>query len=229
MFPLIIVGIVVLFIGLFVLSAMQARRRRQELSAWAASRGLTFNPERDGSLSGRFPAFPCLHQGDGGRYAFNLMQGRWGPRDILAFDYHYETHGTDSKGHRTTHHHRFSAVVLASPVPLKPLFIRRESLFDKMAAFLGYEDIDFESAEFSRRFCVKAPDRRWAFDVMHARTIEFMLSQPDFNLQFDPACVMAWRSTTFRDLEFSQAADLIAGILDRMPAYLVQQQMQTAN
>jgi len=119
------------------------------------------------------------------------MEGTWSDRHLLAFDYHYETHSTDSKGHRRTNHHHFSAVILASALPLKPLFIRAEGFFDKLTEFVGFDDIDFESAEFSRKFYVKAKDRRWAYDVIHARTMEFLLSMPRFTIQFDRNNVIA--------------------------------------
>ncbi len=56
------------------------------------------------------------------------------------------------------------------------LLIRREGLFDKLAGAFGFDDIDFESVEFSRRFHVKSPDKRFAYDVIHARMMEFLLA-----------------------------------------------------
>ena len=46
----------------------------------------------------------------------------------------------------------FSTIVVESDVVLEPLFIRPERLFDKVKEFVGIDDIDFESAEFSRKF-----------------------------------------------------------------------------
>jgi len=110
----------------------------------------------------RFPNFTCLQEGSN-RYACNIMQGTDAGHGVCAFDYHYETYSTDSKGNRTTYHYNFSVVIISTGLPLKPLSIRRETFFDKVGAFLGCEDINFESAEFSRAFFVKSPDRRWAF------------------------------------------------------------------
>ena len=202
-------------------------KRRKELAAWAQAHGLGFSAGREEDIEYRYPNFQCLHQGDN-RYACNVMQGRWHERECAAFDYHYETHSTDGRGGQQTEVHEFSAVVLASPVPLKPLSIRHEGFFDKVAEFFGLDDIEFESAEFNRRFHVKSPDKKWAFDVIHQRTMEFMLSMPDFSLQFGADAVIAWRNRKLKPAEFGQAADLIAGILDRLPEYLVKQQMGQA-
>ncbi len=223
--PFAVGGMVVLVIGLSIWGAILARKRREALQAWAAGKGMSFDAGRDSSLDERYPGFSCLRQGSG-RYAYNRMRGRVGDRRVEAFDYHYETHHTDSEGKRKTSHHHFSAVVVDSGLPLKPLLVRAESVFDKIAGAFGYDDIDFESAEFSRRYCVKSPDRKWAYDVLHARTIEFLMQQPKLTLEFDYAHVMVWRGSKM-DVEGYEAALAMAmGVLDRLPQYVVEQQVQ---
>jgi hypothetical protein len=217
----------VLFIGLaialFLYGRYKTAQRRQELADWACGRGLQFSDIKSHSLDARFPEFDCLRQGDD-RYAYNTMEGDWSGRPFFGFDYHYETHSTDSKGRRQTHHHYFSAVILESDILLRPLFIRPEGFFDKVTEFFGYDDIDFESAEFSRKFYVKAQDKRWAYDVLHQRTMEFLLSRPTFTLKFDFRRVIAYRGSTFKPAEFEQAAGVIRGILDLLPEYVRRQE-----
>ena len=215
-----VAGVVIV---LAIVGAIKQSQRRKELLAWAAAKGLHFSQEHIGGLDARFPAFSCLRQGDN-RYAYNTISGDWNGRRLFGFDYHYATHSTDSKGRRRTHHHHFSAVILDSDLPLKPLFLRPEGFFDKVTEFFGADDIDFESAEFSRKFYVKAPDRRWAFDVIHQRTMEFLLARPQYSMQFDLGCVMAWTGGVFSVAQFANAADTIAGVLDRLPEYVKRQQ-----
>lgn len=219
----VIVLFVVVFIGAIIYARYAAAKRRKELAAWAQGKGLSFDPSNDKGMDERFPEFDCLRQGSD-RYAFNRMEGDWSGRRLLGFDYHYETQSTDSKGRRTTHDHHFSAVILDSTVPLKPLFMRPEGFFDKVTEFFGYDDIDFESAEFSRKFYVKSPDKRWAYDVIHQRTMEFLLEMPRFTIKFDRQQVIAYRSSRFKPGDFTAAVEVIAGILDRLPEYVVQQQ-----
>jgi len=219
--PLFIV-LMVVFFGVFGAYAYYAKaKRRKALQAWAQSKGFCFEPGRE-RIEGRFPGFGCLRQGSN-RYACNRVAGRWHGRPMSAFDYHYETHSTDSKGRRQTHHHAFSAVVLGNDVPLKPLFIRPEGFFDKVKDFFGFDDIDFESAEFSRRFHVSAEDKRWAFDVIHARTMEFLLAQPHFSIQFDGPHAIALRSQKFSPQDFENAATVLDGLLAGLPDYVVEQ------
>ncbi len=204
-------------IVLAVLGYQQAKKRRMALAAWASSRGLSFDPSHDRRMDDRYPEFKCLRQGDN-RYACNVMAGNAGARPVCAFDYHYETHSTDYTS--TTHHH-FSAVIVATGLPLKPLVIRKEGFFDKIGEFLGFDDIDFESAEFSREFCVKSPDRRWAFDVLQQSTMEFLLAAPRFALEFHESDVIAYRGRTFQAEEFDAALKVIEGVLQRLPDYLL--------
>ena len=226
MAPVLIILLILLTIAIVAFTWWQREQRKKALAAWAESRGLYFTAESDYGLEERFGEFDCLRHGDN-RYAYNIMEGSWGGRAMLAFDYHYATHSTGSRGRRTTHHHYFSAVILQSSVPLKPLFIRPEGFFDKVTEFFGFDDIDFESAEFSRKFFVKAPDKRWAYDVIHQRMMEFLLAMPQFTIKFAQGHVIVYRSSMFSTDDFEAAAEVARGILDRLSDYLVKEQMET--
>ncbi|MBI1337790.1 MAG: hypothetical protein GC164_12625 [Phycisphaera sp.] len=219
MMPLIFIAFVVLVIVLIVAGQQQQKKRREALSAWAASRGWTYSEAKDRSFDERFEGFGSLRSGSN-RYAYNIITGRLDKRDVLAFDYHYQTTSTDSKGHTTTHHHYFSAVIIHAAQPLKPLMIRPESVLDKISGFFGYDDIDFESAEFSRAFYVKSPDRRWAYDVLQPTTIEFLLQAPRYAIEFDPQRVIARNGRLFEPDGYESAISVVVGVLDRLPGYL---------
>jgi len=217
-FIVILIIAVIGFIGFTLLSYYFAEKRREQLSRWAASRGLSFDAAKDSSMEDRYPGFACLREGDD-RYAYDIMQGadQKQTRSICAFDYHYETYSTDSKGNRQTHHYHFSAIVVDTGLPLRPLSIRSETFFDKIGEFLGHEDINLESAEFNRRFHVTSPDRRWAFDVLPQPTMEFLLESPRFALEIQNGCVLAYTKSTFSADEFESALGVVCGFLDRIP------------
>jgi hypothetical protein len=219
---LFIAGIIILIIAIGIVGRLMALKRRKELMAWAQAHGLRFIPSRDASIDERFPGFSCLRRGSN-RYAFNISEGTIDNRQIRAFDYHYETHSTDSKGRRKTHHHYFSAVIINTNLLLKPLFIRPENMFDKLTEFFGFDDIDFESAAFSRAFFVKSPDRRWAYDVIQQSTMEFLLSSPRYTIEFDRSYILACRNSRFSPVEFDAALDVAAGIVTRLPLSLVKE------
>lgn len=219
---LFVIGVIVVII-VGVLGHLAEKKRTKELLAWATSNGLRFSDRRDSSMDDRYPEFDCLREGSR-RYAFNIMNGRWEDRGFLAFDYHYETYSTDSKGRRQTHHHYFSAAIVEPDIVLKRLFIRPEGFFDKVKAAFGFDDIDFESAEFSKRFFVKSADRKWAYDVIHARTMEFLLKAPKHTIEFDERCVGVWTGKRWSPQQFVSAARVVHGVLDRLPDYVVEQQ-----
>lgn len=220
-------GFFILMIVLAVLGSIQAKKRREAMALWCRRHGLSFSEGRERGFRDAYPDFRCLHAGDQDRYAFNICTGRWNGRPMIAFDYHYETESTDSKGKRSTTSHYFSAITLEAELSIEPLVIRPEGLWDKLTQFFGYDDIDFESAEFSRRFHVSSPDRRWAYDVLHPRAMEFLLDAPQRTIQFGHGCVLVHGGGRYDPIEFEQSIAIAAGLLDKMPDYLRQAQTVT--
>jgi hypothetical protein len=217
MFVALIAGI----IAIAVYAHRQAEKRRAAIAAWAAGHGLTFRRDRDRSIESRYP-FSCLSQGHN-RYAHNISSGQVRDYGVCAFDYHYETYSSDSKGRRTTHHHHFSAVILQTALPLRPLAIRPENFLDRIGEFVGFDDIDFELAEFSREFHVKSPDKRWAFDVLHQESMEFLLAAPRFNIEFQEGFAMVRRTRRFAPEDFEAAFSVATGLIDRLPGSVVRE------
>lgn len=204
-------------IGLAVLAHRAAKKRREELAAWATSQGWHYSEGKVGSLEDRFPSFDQLQQGDN-RYGFNVMRGRVDEREAFAFDYHYQTYSTDSKGRRRTHHHEFSAIVIDSGLDLTHLRIRAEGFFDKMKGAFGFDDIDFESAEFSRAFWVTSEDKRWAYDVLHQGTMEFLLESKRLPIEFETGpYVIVWTAKKWAPAQFEYALQYADTILDGIP------------
>jgi hypothetical protein len=221
-FAVFMVLLVILVIVAAVFSHRAAKKRQAALVLWATQNDLSFDLAREHSLETRFPLHKCLREGSN-RYAENVMVGERNGRGICAFDYHYETYSSNSKGGRQTHHHHFSAVVLDTGLPLKSLNIRSENFLDKITEFVGYDDIDFELTEFSNKFYVRAPDRKWAYEVLHQSTMEFLLESPRFTLEMAGPWLMARRTGRLKPVQFSEALGVAAGILDRLPRYLLRQ------
>ncbi len=208
LFVLMIFGIVFLIISLYSLE------RRRKMAAYAESIGWEFSPDKDKNLDAQYPSFKCLNHGHS-RYAKNIMRGQRDTQDVTAFDYHYAT--GQGKSRRD---YNFSALIMRSPLPLESLYIRPEHIFDKISDFFGYDDIDFESAEFSRAFYIQAPDKRWAYQVIHPQMMNFLLESARFHVQFSVSDIIAWRSKRFQERDFEAAFGLIQGLLERIPAYV---------
>ncbi|MBS3820797.1 MAG: hypothetical protein KGY81_03440 [Phycisphaerae bacterium] len=210
----ILIGAAIIAYGIYA-----AVKRRKEMHAWATRHGMRFRPGKDKSVDDRYPNFKCFHRGHS-RYGKNFISGEYKGRGFLAFDYHYTTGSGKNQSH-----HSFTAVILTLGLPMKPLSIRPEGFFDKVTEFFGYDDIDFESAEFSRRFYVRAPEKRWAYDVLHTRTMAYLLSVEPHNIEFDGVWALAHRgSRVLKTHELEQAADILCEIVDQLPDYVVAQQ-----
>jgi hypothetical protein len=173
---IVVIAIIAIVAGYF---SYQAHLRRQaELAGLAAARGWQYDAAKDHAHDERYGHFSLFTQGSS-RYAYNTIRGAlkidgqsW---RVQLGDYHYQTtHHNGKHTQRVSHH--LSYVIVETPyLGLPELFIRREHLLDKVAGFIGFDDIDFESAEFSDRFCVKSRDKRFAYDVLHPRMMEFLL------------------------------------------------------
>jgi hypothetical protein len=163
-------------IGYFVWKAEQ--KRTDELRAFALELGWTFSSSRRSASAAEFANFGCFQRGHS-RSAFNTLEGvievAERAYDVRMGDFRYKVTSGSGKNRRT-HTYTFSYAVVRLPFgSVPPLLIRRERLLDKLAGAFGFPDINFESAEFSRRYCVKSPDRRFAYDVIDQRMIEFLL------------------------------------------------------
>ena len=215
----IFIVVLALIIGGAIYSALVAKKRREELFSLAARLGLNFSPGNDSELAERFGFLDKLAQGDN-RYAFNVISGTYRQNQVLVFDYHYETHSTDSKGNTTTYHHYFSFFILFLPMSFPELKITREGLLSKIAQALGYEDIDFESAEFSRAFCVRSKDRKFAYDVCNAQMMEYLLANRDLSIEIEgPALALAFDSCLSAP-EIEADLQRLLEIRLRLPDYL---------
>jgi hypothetical protein len=216
--PLLPIIIVTAVVAVFAIYAYFASRRKNELLAWAAANGFNFSPDDDSEFDYKFPNFNCLRRGSG-RYAKNVITGSVEGRTFFALDYHYTTGSGKS-----TQHHSFSAVIVQNPIWCKPLLIRPENFFDKLCEFVGFDDINFESAEFSRNFFVKSPDKKWAYDIIHPQAMDFLLKSPLFSIQLDTLYTIAWKDSKFKIDDFENALNIVHGLFQRVPGYVLELQ-----
>ena len=71
------------------------------------------------------------------------------------------------------------------------LHVRRENIGDRVLGALGFDDIDFESEEFSRKFYVASDNKRFAYAVIHPRMIEFLLQTTPPHIELvDGVCLL---------------------------------------
>ncbi len=215
---MIAVVFVVLMAAAAIYGLAQARKRREALTQLAQHLQLGFNPGQDRSIAGRFSFLKQLAQGSN-RYATNILSGTYRQNEILAFDYHYETYTQDKNGTQTEHHW-FSFFILTLPASFPELTIRREGFFTRIAEVFGYQDINFESAEFSKTFNVRSPDKKFAYDVCNAQMMEYLLANRDLSIEIEnDALALAFTSRlSAEQIEFN--LQRLIEIRSRLPEYL---------
>jgi hypothetical protein len=205
------------------LAHLAAKRRREELRALAAELGWRFEPREDTSHDEEYAHFEIFRRGHA-RVAFNTLvgsveiDGRGYP--AKAGDFRYRMTTGSGKSRRTSTY-TFSYLIFHLPFATPDLLIRPEGLFDRVAGALGFEDIDFESAEFSRRFHVKSSDRRFAFDVVHPRMMEYLLAgrPPLIDVERGRCCSSDGRAR-WRRQEFESRLRFLRGFFDLWPDHL---------
>ena len=181
--PAVIVLIVIAAVALIATVAYfgwkAEQARMQALRELAAELGLRFDPGVDHDHDDQYAQFEIFRRGHS-RVARNTLHGTIllfeRPCRILTGDFRYKVTSSNGK-QTTTHTYDFSYLIVHPPWDTPPLLIRPEGVFDKIKGMFGFDDIDFESAEFSRKFYVKSDDKRFAYDVLHPRMMEFLLAE----------------------------------------------------
>jgi hypothetical protein len=106
------------------------------------------------------------------------MWGRWQDLPVAVTDFWYYDESTDSKGSRTRTYHRFSVAEIQVAAWMPHVSIGRENLLTAAIEHAGFHDIEFESEDFNRTFRVKSEDREFAFKLVDARMMRWLLSIP---------------------------------------------------
>ena len=236
--------VVIAVLGVAAIFAWRHQQARsQALSQLAAELGFFFHPDgvpqtpggdllsgllgllSAGGEDARYRAFGVFNRGRD-RRAYNTLQGALmlphadGTRracDAVLGDFRYTT-GSGKNQH--THH--FSYLVVKLPYgPVPETIVRPEGFFDQVAGFMGFDDIDFESAEFSDAFHVKGADKRFAYDLCDPRMMHFLLASRPCMFEIDRfhICISNGRSR-FTPMEFKQQIAWAAAFLEQWPRHL---------
>lgn len=207
-----------IIVAIAVTASVIERKRRAALAEFASRCGLSFRPERDYELAKRFQWLDALARGSN-RYAYNIVSGTWKDHEVLLFDYHYQITTSNGKTTRTSHHH-ISVFTLTLPAAFPELRIVPENFGSKIAQAFGWEDIDFESAEFSRKFVVRSKDRKFAYDVCHPRMMEFLLEHPTLQVEIEGQIMATWSTGRLQPEAIGQCLDRSVALRKLMPDYL---------
>jgi hypothetical protein len=221
--------LIILVVGLIVAGMVfvhrQARKRREALRAFAADRSLTFVEGHDSDHDDRFARFAMFRKGHS-RAAFNTMEGTILISDrsvrVRTGDFRFREERGSGKNRRTVTIN-LSYLVVWNPFGVGPeTIVRREGLFDRLKGVLGFDDIDFESVEFSKAYHVSSEDKRFAYDLIDPRMMEFIMSTspPAFEIDGEYICISDGKSLWDTEA-FGRQLDWAGEFLNHWPRHLV--------
>jgi hypothetical protein len=215
---LIIVLAVGLAVALVIIGYRLEKKRREAFQSLAARLGMTYTA-RDSTIASQYRFLDALCRGEN-RYAYNVLSGTFEGYPARAFDFHYETHSHDSRGRRTTHHHHFSFFLIEQEKAFPELRIYPEDFLSKLGQMMGFDDIDFESIEFSKAFVVRSADRKFAYDVCHTRMMEYLLAHRELSVEVEGRCIAISFNSRLKPEEVPVRLRQLVEIRRLFPEYL---------
>ena len=168
---LLIAIIVVAVVALLYVQRLFQQRRIEALQRAGAGLGLFIASESDtAALQSSLSTFHLFSQGHSRRLS-GLIQGIARDVPVSLFDYRYFT-GSGSKNNRIREQ---TVVCLQMDGAALPVFaLRPETVWNKMGAWLGGQDIDFESApDFSSRYVLQGTDEAAVRGLFADRVLAF--------------------------------------------------------
>jgi len=182
--------------------------------------GWTYDRAPDSDLPSWY-THPLFKRGDS-HEASNLMRGAFQVGDLrldcVMGDYTYHVKYGKSQGTYWQ-----SIILLTLPYePAPGLDIRGEGLGDTLLSTLGFDDIDFESEEFNRKFYVSSNHKQFASAVIHPRMIEFLMqtTPPRVELR-DGVCLLYEYRTPWSADQFRKQLAWAHQFLDLWPVRLL--------
>ncbi|MCP4291323.1 MAG: hypothetical protein GY780_05750 [bacterium] len=215
MAPYLIALFFVIIIVFAIYAWQQEQKRRAALRHWCRRQGWKMLDHSIQGWNRDYPGIKLFQRGRG-REGDNIITGHFRDRPVTLLDYEYVT---GSGKNRTTHRH--GVTLLSCDFPTIPLQIRREHIFDKVGEFIGAGDINFESAEFSRKFYVKSADRKWAYDVIHTRTMEYLLQAPEYSVEFGFGEIAIIKTGRCNGEHYEEMVAMAMKLHDLIPDYVI--------
>lgn len=200
-----------------------AKARQAALAALARQWGVRFSPRVQRDPIHRFPGHDWFEQGED-QWLSNVLAGdaELAGRSVTvdAGDFTYQTSSTDAKGNRTTTTHCCSYFVVDLGMPTPNLAVRPEGFGDKLKGLFGFRDLEFESAAFNSKFHVRASDKKFAYDVCHARAQESLMQAQFTAFALVDGRLLVPGDRQWSPEQFVQARAFAAALLAAWPAFV---------
>ncbi len=203
------------FVTIVIFSLLASQKRRKDMIVLAADLGLKFfrvDPYRLPRKHGDMRAFSTPGRS---RKAYNTMSGEVDGLSVIITDYRY----TISSGRNSQTIHSTYCLVYTGKA-LGSINVRPENFFDKISAWVGFDDINFESKEFNDAYFVRSDDKKFAYDVIHPEMMEYLLRVGGLHFEIAGEVILAHYNKRLPVKDMARLLRDARGIYDRLPSYL---------
>jgi hypothetical protein len=215
---LVVLLVVAIGAGVGYVNYLNAKKRREAFAAFAAQQGFSYQPANHG-LASQWAGTP-FQTGDHWRVV-NVLSGAYQSRQVVAFDYSYQTHTSNGKGGRRTTTHKYGVVVMQLPGALPRLEVTHEGIFGgSVANALGFGDLRFESEQFNRAFRVEADDQRFGHAVIHPQMMEMLLARGEIGWRIEGNSLIGWDAGPHTPGEVMNRLQLLQQVVDNVPPFV---------
>jgi hypothetical protein len=147
----------------------QERRQAANQTANSLGEGLEFHASDPWDLPEKYNDFDLFEAGHA-RQATNVMAGDFDGRPVILCDYEYKTGQGLAEAV-----HRCQVAVMELPIVAPRLEMRNQDDFAKIPSWAGHTNLLVANAEFNRRFHVRCEEPTFAFEIIHAGFIRYLL------------------------------------------------------
>ena len=168
---------VIAVVALFYYQRQAQQKRIEALQRYGAERGLFLASESDAAaLQSSLSGFRLFSQGHSRRLS-GLVQGTARHARASLFDYRYVV-SSGNNNHRSREQTAICFELSGGP-SLPAFALRPETVWNRMGAWLGSQDIDFESApDFSSRYFLQGKDEAAVRSLFTDRMLAFYAARP---------------------------------------------------
>jgi hypothetical protein len=174
---LILVVVAAVLLGLWYAQYRARIARMNAVAALGRSVGFTFSAE-DPDFIVSMP-FVLFSRGEG-RAVELVLSGTHDRIPMRLFDYWYYDETSDGRGNRSRQYHRFTCALATIPAACPRFQLGHENFLTRLGDHLGLNDIELEYDEFNRAFRVKCADQKFAFSLLDAQMMEWLLGESSF-------------------------------------------------
>ena len=153
--------------------------REQQLRYVASRLNMSFSPDDEYGLLSLLDGFQLFNIGRRKKISNILRREEdFGEMDLRIFDYEY-ARGKSKRRHRQT-----VFFIQSKQLGLPQMLMKPESLFNKIGAYLGMQDIDFEShPEFSKKYLLQGEDEELVRAIMDEKVLQFFTIEKGWYLE----------------------------------------------